>query len=101
MTPEVIKDTDADFANAAHTPALQNWITTWNKGKMIEPPDKKIDRQSKDDWGLHDPRHMGFPVHDEDSVKRAKRPSRLPNQRQLRLQPPPRSLRRWRSRHSR
>jgi pilus assembly protein CpaC len=73
MTPEVIKDTDADFANAAHTPALQNWITTWNKGKMIEPPDKKIDRQSKDDWGLHDPRHMGFPVHDEDSVKRAKR----------------------------
>jgi pilus assembly protein CpaC len=67
MTPEVIKDVDADVANAAHTPGLQHWITTWNKGKMIEPPDKK------DDWGLHNPDHMGFPVHDDDSVKPAKR----------------------------
>ncbi len=66
MTPEVIKDIDTDMATAAKTPGLQHWVTTWNKGKMIEPPDKK------DDWGLHDPQHMGFPVHDEDSVKPAK-----------------------------
>ncbi len=30
MTPEVVKDVDADMANAAHTPGLQHWITTWN-----------------------------------------------------------------------
>jgi pilus assembly protein CpaC len=67
MTPEVIKDVDADTANAAKTPGMEHWVTTWNKGKMIEAPDKK------DDWGMHNPQHMGFPVHDEDSVKRAKR----------------------------
>jgi pilus assembly protein CpaC len=67
MTPEVIKDVDADMAAAPKTPGLQHWVTTWNKGKMIEPPDKK------DDWGLHNPDHMGFPVHDEDSVKPAKK----------------------------
>ena len=67
MTPEVIKDIDTDMATAPQTPGLQHWVTTWNKGKMIEPPDKK------DDWGLHNPDHMGFPVHDEDSVKRAKK----------------------------
>jgi pilus assembly protein CpaC len=67
MTPEVIKDVDVDTANAAKTPGMEHWITTWNKGKMIEPPDKK------DDWGLHNPQHMGFPVHDEDSAKPAKR----------------------------
>jgi pilus assembly protein CpaC len=70
MTPEVIKDVDTDTANAAKTPGMEHWITTWNKGKMIEPPDKK------DDWGLHNPQHMGFPVHDEDSVKPAKRTAR-------------------------
>src|ERR1017187_3914273 len=67
MTPEVVKDVDEDFAHAAKTPGLQHWITTWNKGKMIEPPDKK------DDWGMHNPDHLGFPVHDNDSVKPAKR----------------------------
>jgi pilus assembly protein CpaC len=67
MTPEVIKDIDADMASAPQTPGLQHWVTTWNKGRMIEAPDKK------DDWGLHNPQHMGFPVHDEDSVKRAKK----------------------------
>jgi pilus assembly protein CpaC len=54
MTPEVIKDTDAAFAAAAQTPGMQHWVTTWNKGKMIEPPDKK------DDWGLHNPDSLGF-----------------------------------------
>ncbi|HXI82747.1 MAG TPA: pilus assembly protein N-terminal domain-containing protein [Verrucomicrobiae bacterium] len=67
MTPEVIKDIDVDMASAPKTPGLQHWVTTWNKGKMIEPPDKK------DDWGLHNPQHMGFPVNDEDSVKPAKK----------------------------
>ena len=67
MTPEVIKDIDADMAAAPQTPGLQHWVTTWNKGKMIEPPDKK------DDWGLHNIDHMGFPVHDKDSVKPAKK----------------------------
>jgi len=67
MTPEVIKDIDTDMATAAKTPGLQHWVTTWNKGRMIEPPDKK------DDWGLHNPQRMGFPVHDEDSVKPAKK----------------------------
>jgi pilus assembly protein CpaC len=67
MTPEVVKDVDADTANAAKTPGMEHWVTTWNKGRMIEPPDKK------DDWGLHNPDHLGFPVHDEDSAKPAKR----------------------------
>jgi len=67
MTPEVIKDIDTDMTTAAKTPGLQHWVTTWNKGKMIEAPDKK------DDWGLHNPQHMGFPVQDEDSVKPAKK----------------------------
>ena len=72
MTPEVIKDVDSDIAKAAQTPGMQHWITTWNKGKMIEPPDKK------DDWGLHNIDHLGFPVHENDpdaptkkAVKRA------------------------------
>ena len=67
MTPEVIKDIDTDVATASKTPGLQHWMMTWNKGKMIEPPDKK------DDWGLHNIDHMGFPTHDEDSVKPAKK----------------------------
>ena len=54
MTPEVIKDTDADTAAAAQTPGLQHWVATWNKGKFILPPDKK------DDWGLHNPDSLGF-----------------------------------------
>jgi pilus assembly protein CpaC len=72
MTPEVIKDVDADVAGAAKSAGMQNWVTTWNKGKMIDAPDKKISRQSKDDWGLHDPQHMGFPISTNDSVKASK-----------------------------
>jgi pilus assembly protein CpaC len=73
MTPEVVKDVDADMANAAHTPGLQHWITTWNKGKMIDVPDKK------DDWGLHNSQHPFFPPgQDEDSVKPAAKPIAKP-----------------------
>jgi pilus assembly protein CpaC len=71
MTPEVIKDVDADTAAAAHTPGMQNWVATWNKGKMIPATDKK------DDWGLHNPDHLGFP-HDENSEKTAAKPAAKP-----------------------
>ncbi len=73
MTPEVIKDVDADVAKSSHSAAMGNWLTTWNKGKMIAAPDKKISVQSKDDWGLHNPDHLGFPVHENDPNAPAKK----------------------------
>ncbi len=70
MTPEVIKDIDADAATAAQTPGMQHWALTWNKGKFISPPDKK------DDWGLHNPDGLGFSaLRPEKSSKSAAKPS--------------------------
>lgn len=69
MTPEVIKDTDADTAAAVQTPGMGHWVATWNKGGMIPPPDKK------DDWGLHNPDGMGFSaLHHQKSARPAAKP---------------------------
>ena len=64
MTPEVIKDTDADTAAAVKTPGMRHWMTTWNKGKFIPPPD------TKDDWGLHNPDGMGFSALHHEKTRR-------------------------------
>jgi pilus assembly protein CpaC len=66
MTPEVIKDINADFATAAQSPGLQHWVATWNKGGVVPAPDKK------DDWGLHDPNGLGLPEH-----KKSKGPAKV------------------------
>ena len=46
MTPEVIKDIDADTAAAAQTPVMQQWMKKSDKGLL-----KLLDKG--DDWGLH------------------------------------------------
>jgi pilus assembly protein CpaC len=53
MTPEVVKDVDADAAAAAKTPVMQRWIS--QKDKAIF---RSLDKQ--DDWGLHRLDGMGF-----------------------------------------
>jgi pilus assembly protein CpaC len=49
MTPQVIKDIDAETAAAAQTPGMQHWVATWKKGGLVPEPHKK------DNWGLHHP----------------------------------------------
>jgi pilus assembly protein CpaC len=46
MTPEVIKDIDADTAAGAKTPVMQQWINRSDKGLL-----KSLNK--KDDWGVH------------------------------------------------
>jgi pilus assembly protein CpaC len=70
MTPEIVKDTEGDVdavaAAGAQSPGMKNWITIWNKGKQVLPGPYKSDGAvgGKDDWGLHNPDGMGFPVHE-------------------------------------
>ncbi len=54
VTPSVIKDIDADTAAAATSPVMQHWLKIWRKGGIIKP-------LGQDDWGLHNPDHLGFP----------------------------------------
>lgn len=54
MTPEVMKDAEGIAATGAQTPGMQHWVTTWKKGGLVKPPDKR------DDWGLHRPDGLGF-----------------------------------------
>jgi len=68
MTPEVIKDTDADTASAAQTTGMQHWTATWNKGGIVPAP-------GKDDWGLHHLDGLGFPIKHEESAAPAKKTS--------------------------
>ena len=88
MTPEVIKDTDADTAAAAQSPGMQHWVATWKKGGVVPNPDKRYDpsehnalEQGKlptarpektDDWGLHHPDQWGFP-----EQKKSKAPAKV------------------------
>ena len=55
MTPEVIKDNDANTAAATQSPGMQHWVATWKKGGVVPQ------RDEKDDWGLHNPDHLGIP----------------------------------------
>jgi pilus assembly protein CpaC len=66
MTPEVIKDTQADTAAAVKTPGMGHWMAEWNKGGLVPAPDKK------DDWGLHNPDRLGFPHGEKKSTAPAK-----------------------------
>jgi pilus assembly protein CpaC len=54
MTPEVIKDIDADTAAAVKTPVLKEWNEKESGEKVLEIPKKN------DDWGLHNPDGLGF-----------------------------------------
>jgi len=47
MTPEVMKDAEGIAATGAQTPGMQHWVTTWKRGGLVKPADKR------DDWGLH------------------------------------------------
>ena len=53
MTPEVVKDVDADTAHAAQTPFMQQWSAEALK-HILMVPDKH------DDWGLWDPGSLGM-----------------------------------------
>jgi pilus assembly protein CpaC len=53
MTPEVIKNVDADTADSAKTRMMQGWIGHSDKGLL-----KSDDQQ--DDWGVHNPDSLGF-----------------------------------------
>lgn len=54
LTPEIIKDVDADTASAARTPALQEWNGKEANDNVLPVPSKR------DNWGLHRPDGLGF-----------------------------------------
>lgn len=53
MTPEIVKDVDADTANAAKSPLMRDWSKEWN-AKILEVPKKGYD------WSLAEPGSVGF-----------------------------------------
>jgi pilus assembly protein CpaC len=53
MTPEVVKDIDADSAVAARTPIMKDWTVKATK-HVLQPPSKR------DNWGFHRPDGMGL-----------------------------------------
>ena len=53
MTPEVLKDVDADTASAAKTPYMQKWDKDALKNVVVTP-------SKKDNWGLWRPDGMGL-----------------------------------------
>jgi pilus assembly protein CpaC len=55
MTPEVVKDANAEVAGAVRTPLMKEWNDKKSKEGLLEVPN------SDDDWGLHDPKRMGIP----------------------------------------
>ena len=54
MTPEIVKDVEADADQAPRTPIMKNWNKQSNKGVLVTP-------DPKEDWGLHNPGRMGVP----------------------------------------
>ncbi len=54
MTPEIIKDVDADTASAVRTPALQEWNGKEANDNVLPVPSKR------DNWGLHRPDGLGL-----------------------------------------
>jgi pilus assembly protein CpaC len=84
MTPEVLRDSqDGLVATGAQTPAMKDWVTTWRKGGVMgrhdedKADEREHNRAVKDDWGLHNADHLGFPYHDSSDESHAK--SRLKN----------------------
>ena len=53
MTPELVKDIDADTAAAGQTPIMKDWLGNWN-AKVLKMPKKGYD------WSLADPQGAGF-----------------------------------------
>jgi pilus assembly protein CpaC len=63
MTPEVVKDIDAEVAGAARTPLMKEWNEVKGQENLlpVQDPEK--------DWGLHDPKNFGIPRRESDEVK--------------------------------
>jgi pilus assembly protein CpaC len=76
MTPEILKaPQDALVATGAQSPAMKEWVTTWRKGGVMgrRNEDKADlrwrDNAPRDDWGLHDVKHAGFPYRESDEPR--------------------------------
>jgi pilus assembly protein CpaC len=54
MTPEIVKDVDAEVLGNTRTPAMKEWNAGATKD-VLPLPDQK------DDWGLHDLNGLGLP----------------------------------------
>jgi pilus assembly protein CpaC len=54
MTPEIVKDIDAETATAARTPLMRDWNNKTANENVLPVPKKGYD------WGLHDPDGLGF-----------------------------------------
>jgi pilus assembly protein CpaC len=65
VTPSVVKDVNAEVANASTTPVMKDWINKSATQNVLESPDKK------DDWGMHNFDHMGFPQSEPTPAKPA------------------------------
>jgi pilus assembly protein CpaC len=70
MTPEVMTDPENELvATGAQSPAMKQWVTTWHTGGVVGRRDEdradehEHNRAAKDDWGLHNADHLGFPYH--------------------------------------
>jgi len=70
MTPEIMKDVDADTAASAKTRVMQSWIGKADKGVL------KTD-EKQDDWGMHNPDSLGFGALKHDHEK-AEKPAAKP-----------------------
>jgi len=68
MTPEVVKDIDAETANAAQSPFMKQWSAEAFK-HVLTVPDKK------DDWGLWDMGNMGLGTNTTDKLQPGQEPS--------------------------
>ncbi|MCG3148854.1 MAG: hypothetical protein PCFJNLEI_02303 [Verrucomicrobiae bacterium] len=71
MTPEIVKDVDADVANASKTPYMKDWNEK-NTLEILEKPKKGYD------WGVHDPGTLGFPRSEGKAAAPAKKAAAAP-----------------------
>jgi pilus assembly protein CpaC len=59
MTPDVVKDVDANTKDAAQSPLMQQWLQGFNPKDVLVVPDPKKD------WSLENPGRMGWPGSEE------------------------------------
>jgi pilus assembly protein CpaC len=77
MTPEVIKDVDADTTGAARSPYMKQWSKDALKGLLVVP-------NKNEDWGMHHLDGMGIPSSENkstlphDQAKAAKKSAEKP-----------------------
>jgi Flp pilus assembly secretin CpaC len=55
MTPEVVKDVEANTKDTPQTPMMQEWLKGFN------PKDVLVVPNPKDQWSLENPGRMGWP----------------------------------------